>query len=79
MTRINTKFFSPQRTGMWFVNGRHSKVFFSNVSCLCGPEDKALQECNLSVVLPVECGCIHPDIDLGAGIFHFRDAAQATA
>src|SRR5438128_696477 len=43
---------------MWFVNGRHWKIFFLRVSFICGWEDRALQKCNLSARLSVDCRCI---------------------
>ena len=43
---------------MCVVNGNLVKIPSLGVGWLCGWEDRALQECNLSAQPPLECGCI---------------------
>lgn len=59
---------------MCFVNGKPWKNLFWDVPWLCGREDRALQECNLSALPSVDCGSIRPGTRLGAGIILFQEA-----
>ena len=43
---------------MCVVNGNLVNIAPLGVGWLCGWEDKALQECNLSAQPSLECGCI---------------------
>jgi hypothetical protein len=60
-----------------FLSGRFSVT--KVLDWVCGWEGRALQECNLSAQLPVDCGCIPPPGpgQPGAGSFLFRSAPQA--
>ena len=43
---------------MCVVNGNVAGFSQLGVGWMCGWEDRALQECNLSAWLSLECGCI---------------------
>jgi hypothetical protein len=43
---------------MCVVNGNVARFCLLGVSWLCGWEDRALQECNLSAQPSLDCGCI---------------------
>ncbi len=43
---------------MCVVNGNVVKLSLLGVGWVCGWEDRALQECNLSAQPSLECGCI---------------------
>ena len=60
--------------GMCVVNGKVARFSLLGVGWVCGWEDRALQECNLSAQSSVDCESIpsRPWPNAGAGSFYFK-------